>query len=441
MNFKLLQEEASKLGINEIELYSVKSNGVDMDFFDGVIEANTTSLTDVLCVRGVYNNHIATIYTEKNSDDEIPFILNTIISNASIITKEEPYVLYPGDEEYPKIEEKVSNFSSKTAAEKIALANKVDKLLKEKCPYAYKTECGYAEKETEYSIVNSNGLNVSKTTKSAYLVAELIALKDGDMKVSFDYLYIFDFDNVDLDTFTDKLIDKAVSQFGAQSVTSGVYNIVLDKGCVRSLLSAYSGVFCATSVLKKMSFLDGKIGEKIFGDNVTIIDDPLSPLAITNDTFDDEGVSTKTKFVVENGVLNTYLHNLSTAMMMNTKSTGNGFKNGIAAPVTVSPSNFYLKPGENSLDELFEHVNEGLYITSLQGLHSGVNAVSGSYSLQASGFKIENGKKLSPVTLIIMSSSIQETLNSITMLGNDFEFKGPFGAPSIALRNIPISGK
>ena len=441
MNFKLLQEEASKLGINEIELYSVKSNGVDMDFFDGVIEANTTSLTDVLCVRGVYNNHIATIYTEKNSDDEIPFILNTIISNASIITKEEPYVLYPGDEEYPKIEEKVSNFSSKTAAEKIALANKVDKLLKEKCPYAYKTECGYAEKETEYSIVNSNGLNVSKTTKSAYLVAELIALKDGDMKVSFDYLYIFDFDNVDLDTFTDKLIDKAVSQFGAQSVTSGVYNIVLDKGCVRSLLSAYSGVFCATSVLKKMSFLDGKIGEKIFGDNVTIIDDPLSPLAITNDTFDDEGVSTKTKFVVENGVLNTYLHNLSTAMMMNTKSTGNGFKNGIAAPVTVSPSNFYLKPGENSLDELFEHVNEGLYITSLQGLHSGVNAVSGSYSLQASGFKIENGKKSSPVTLIIMSSSIQETLNSITMLGNDFEFKGPFGAPSIALRNIPISGK
>jgi PmbA protein len=441
MNFNLLREEAYKLGIKEIELYSVKSNGVDMDFFDGIIDANTTSLTDVLCVRGVYNNHIATVYTEKNSDDEIPFILNTIINNASIITKEDPYILYPGDNEYPQIEEKKTDFETKTAAEKIALANKVDKMLKERCPYTYKTECGYAERESVYSIVNSNGLNVSRSSKSAHLVAELIALKDGDMKVAYDYLYIYNFDEIDLDSFVDNIIEKAVSQFGAQPVSSGNYDIVLDKGCVRSLLSAYSGVFCANSVLKKMSFLEGKIGEKIFGDNVTIIDDPLCKLAITNDTFDDEGVATKTKLVVENGVLKTYLHNLTTAMMMNTKSTGNGFKNGVSAPVGVNPCNFYLKPGENTLEELFAHVNNGLYITSLQGLHSGVNAVSGSYSLQASGYKIEDGKKTTPVTLIIMSSSIQATLNSITMLGNDFEFKGPFGAPSIALKNIPISGK
>ena len=441
MDFNLLKEEANKLGIKEIELYSVKSNGVDMDFFDGIIDANTTSLTDVLCVRGVYNNHIATVYTEHNSDDEIPFILNTIIANASIITKEEPYVLYPGDEKYPVVEEKKTNFETKTAAEKIALANKVDKLLKERCPYAYKTECGYAERESVYSIVNSNGLNVSRTTKSAHIVAELIALKDGEMKVAFDYLYVYDFDEIDLDKFVNNIIEKAVSQFGAQPVNSGVYDIVLDKGCVRNLLSAYSGVFCANNVLKKMSFLEGKIGEKIFGDNVTIIDDPLSPLAITNDTFDDEGVATKTKSIVENGVLKTYLHNLTTAMMMNTKSTGNGFKHGVSAPVSVTPSNFYLQPGNHSQEELFEAVGNGLYITSLQGLHSGVNAVSGSYSLQAAGYKIENGKKTTPVTLIIMSSTIQQTLNSITMLGNDFEFKGPFGAPSIALKNIPISGK
>ena len=433
--------QSSKLGIKEIELYSVKSNGVDMDFFDGVIDANTTSLTDVLCVRGVYNNHISTVYTEHNSDDEIPFILNTIISNASIITKEEPYILYAGDKEYPVIKEKETNFQTKTVAEKIELANKVDKLLKERCPYTYKTECGYAERESEYSIVNSNGLNVSKSSKSARLVAELIASKDGDMKVAYDYLYINNFDEIDLDSFVDKIIEKAVSQFGAEPVPSNTYDIVLDKGCVNSLLSAYSGVFCANSVLKKMSFLEGKIGEKIFGDNVTIIDDPLHQAAITNDTFDDEGVATMTKSIVENGVLKTYLHNLTTAMMMNTKSTGNGFKAGISAPVGVTPRNFYLQPGDKSLEELFELIGNGLYITSLQGLHSGVNAVSGSYSLQASGYKIEDGKKTSPVTLIIMSSSIQQTLNSIIALGNDFEFRGVFGAPSIALKNIPISGK
>jgi PmbA protein len=441
MNFNLLKQEALKLGINEIELYSVKSKGIDMSFFDGAVEGNTTAFEDVLCVRGVYNNHIATVYTEHNTDAEIPFILKTIIDNAKFITKEEPYVIYSGDDEYPTVAEKESDFSDRPAYEKIELANKVDKMLKEKCPYTFKTECGYAENEYEYSIVNTNGLNVSKKGKNAYLVAELIAVKDGDMKTSYDYMYIHKFDDIDLEKFTDKIIEDAVSQFGADSVPSNKYNVVLDKGAVRSLLGAYAGVFCADTVLKKMSFLEGKIGEKIFGDNVTIIDDPLNELAISQDTFDDEGVATKSKVIVENGVLKTYLHNLTTAMMMNTKSTGNGFKHGVHSPVAVSPKNFYLQPGNNTLDELFEAIGDGLYITDFEGLHAGVNAISGEYSLKCSGYKVTNGKKAEPVTLIIMSSSIQETLSNIYLIGNDFEFRGGIGASSIALKDVPISGK
>ena len=441
MNFNLLKEEALKLGINEIELYSVKSKGIDMSFFDGAVEGNTTAFEDVLCVRGVYNNHIATVYTENGSDDEIPFILKTIIENGNNITKDEPYVIYAGDEEYPVIKEKETDFSDHPAYEKIDLANKVHKMLKEKCPYTFKTECGYAENEYEYSIINTNGLNVSKKGKNAYLVAELIAVKDGDMKTSYDYMYIHKFADIDLDKFTDKIIEDAVSQFGAESVPSDKYNVVLDKGAVRSLLGAYSGVFCADTVLKKMSFLDGKLDQKIFGDNITIMDDPLNELAISQDTFDDEGVATKSKVIVENGVLKTYLHNLTTAMMMNTKSTGNGFKHGVSSPVGVSPKNFYLQPGDKSLEELFEAIGNGLYITEFAGLHAGVNAISGEYSLKCSGYKITDGKKAEPVTLIIMSSSIQETLNNVFMIGNDFEFRGGIGASSIALKNVPISGK
>lgn len=441
MNFELLKQEALKLGINEIEVYSVKTKGIDMSFFDGAVEGNTTSFEDLLCVRGVYNNHIATVYTENNNDDEIPYILKTIVDNGNNITKDDPYIMYPGDDEYPTVEEKETDFQEHPAYEKIELANKIHKLLKEKCPYTFKTECGYAENEYEYSIVNTNGLNVSKKGKNAYIIAELIAVKDGEMKTSYDYMYIHKFADIDLEKFTNKIVEDAVNQFGAESIPSGKYDVVLDKGAVRSLVGAYAGVFCADSVLKKMSFLEGKVGEKIFGDNITIIDDPLNTLAQSQDTFDDEGVATKSKALVENGVLKTYLHNLTTAMMMNTKSTGNGFKPGVSAPVGVLPKNLYLQPGEKSLDDLFEAIGDGLYITDFEGLHAGVNPISGEYSLKCSGFKIVNGKKADPVTLIIMSSSIQETLNNVYLISNDFEFRGGIGAPSVALKNIPISGK
>lgn len=441
MNFKVLQEKALKLGIKEIEIYTVKQNGLSMSFLDETVEGNTTQLTDVTCVRGVYNNQVSTVYTEKQDEEAMDFVLQAIIKNTTLITKDEPFFIYGGDKEYPKINVKETNFENAKAIEKINLAKQLDKLLKEKSSYVYKTQSAYEEGISEYNIVNSNGLNVTKTNKGAYLVCEVIVKKDEDVKTAFDYLEIYKMEDIDLDKFADKLIEKAVSQFGAEQVPSGEYDIVLDKNAVRSLLGVYSQVFCADYVLKKMSFLEDKVGQKIFGDNVTIIDDPLNTLASECDSFDDEGVSTKTKVIVENGVLKTYLHNLTTASMMKTKSTGNGFKASIASPVGVGPKNFYLKPGQHSIEELFNHVNNGLYITSFTGLHAGVNMVSGDYSLQANGYKIENGKKTTPVTLIIVSSSFQETFNKITMIGNDFEFRNSVGSSSISLSKMSVSGK
>lgn len=441
MEFTKLVTRAKELGINEIEVYSVKQSGIDMEFFDGDIDANTTKMTDVMCVRGVYNGQIATVYTEKTDDSAIDFVLNSIIRNTTLITKNEPYFIYGGDDKYPVIPEKDTNFEEASTLEKINLCKEVDALLKKKCPFVYKTETAYSESSFEYSIINSNGLNVSKKGKRASIVAELIASKDGDVKTSFDYLFINRMEDIDLESFVDKIIEKAVSQFGADSVPSGEYDIVLDKGAMRSLLSVFSGVFCATTVLKKMSFLEGKINEKICGENITIIDDPLHELAMKQDSFDDEGVATKTKTIVENGVLKTYLHNLSTAKMMGTVSTGNGFKAGIASSVSVSVDNFYLKPGEKTLEELFETVGTGLYITGLDGLHAGVNQVSGSFSLKCSGYKIENGKKSDPVTLIILTSSFQYLMNNIVEIGNDLEFRGTVGSPSVIVKKMSISGK
>ena len=103
----------------------------------------------------------------------------------------------------------------------------------------------------------------------------------------------------------------------------------------------------------------------------------------------------------------------------------------------------FSKTGDKSFDELIAPINDGLYITDLQGLHSGVQAISGNFSLQASGFKIINGKIDHPVKMIVVSGNFFEILNSIKEIGNDLELSdlSGFGSPSVFVGNLAIGGK
>ena len=145
---------------------------------------------------------------------------------------------------------------------------------------------------------------------------------------------------------------------------------------------------------------------------------------------------------MENGVFKSFLHNLKTARYHQTKSTGNGFKAGLTSPIGVSPTNLYLKPGNQSLDEMIAGVEKGLFITKCAGLHSGLNPISGAFNLQATGYLIENGKKTQPVTLIVVSGNFFEMLNEVEIVGNDLikNLMG-VGAPSIKVKSLMVSGK
>lgn len=441
MTFKKLKEAALKAGIQDIEIYESSDQGVEISMFNGVVENNTSASTKVCAIRGVYQNQIVTIYEENCEDEMIPSIIDRIKDNCSIKNQKDPFFIYSGDKEYPLLKEKTHDFDAYTLEDKVDLCKKLTSLMKEKSPYVQMTEVSYSEEENTTTIKNSNGLDVKRHSRYAFLVGEVVCVKDGETKTGFDYIRLENLKDADLDALAKEAVDSAVLSFGAESIVSGAYPVVLDKKVVSSLLGAFSNVFSADAVLKNMSFLKDKLGEKVFGNNITLIDDPLSLEAPSQNAFDDEGVASYTKAVVENGVLKTYLHNLKTAAMMQVKSTGNGYKADIQGSVGVHPSNLYLKGGTTSLEDLFKEAKDGVYITSVTGLHAGLNPVSGSFNLQSSGFMIEDGKKTRPVTLIILSGTLQDLLNNVSLVGSDFEFKRGVGAPSLLVKSMAISGK
>ena len=153
-------------------------------------------------------------------------------------------------------------------------------------------------------------------------------------------------------------------------------------------------------------------------------------------------MATRTKAVIENGKLTTLLHNLKTARKAGVKTTGNAAKNGYAGTVNVSPSNFYLKPGEKSKEELLADLGNGLVITEVSGLHAGANAISGDFSLIAQGYTVKDGKKDQPVERITVAGNFFQLLKNIRAIGSDLTFPGsPIGSPSVDVGEIAVAGK
>ena len=158
--------------------------------------------------------------------------------------------------------------------------------------------------------------------------------------------------------------------------------------------------------------------------------------------FDDEGVSTKKKVVVENGVLKTYLHNLKSAKLMHTTSTGNGFKSGYRGNVGISPTNFYIEAGNETYDNMIASMKKGIIIDDISGLHAGINTVSTEFSIQSSGFYVEDGKIVKPVNLITIAGNFLEMMKQVQAVGSDLTFSlSGVGTPSILFSSLSVSGE
>ena len=193
------------------------------------------------------------------------------------------------------------------------------------------------------------------------------------------------------------------------------------------------------SIQKHSSLFEGKLNTQVASKKLTVYEKPLAKNFFFS-AFDGEGVATQNKTVIENGVLKTYFYNLNNAKKDGVQSTGNGSKSG--NKVGIKFSNIFVKPGRTSFEGLVEKVHDGVFITDITGLHAGLNATSGDFSLQAEGFHIKDGKIDKPLTLITVSGNLFKLFNDIIAVGNDAKLLvSATTTPSIAFKNLKISAE
>ncbi len=230
---------------------------------------------------------------------------------------------------------------------------------------------------------------------------------------------------------------RTLRRLGARKVPTTRVPVVFDPivagSLVRNIFDAASG----DAIYRQASFFAGKLGERVAGENVTVIDDGTIRGGFGTSPFDDEGVPSQRTVVIDRGVLRSYLLNTYTARKLGLKTTGNASR-GLAGTPGIGAGNFFLQAGEKTPQEILGSVKQGLYVTGFMGF--GVNLVTGDFSRGANGLWIENGELTFPVEEITVAGNLKEMFMNISEIANDLEFRSSTAAPTLRIDGLTVAG-
>ena len=440
MNKQKWIDRALELGLEGFEISQSETASRAVTWFDHSMDSFVTSKVIKTSMRASINGKIVSVSLEKVDDAQMDDILNALIEQASVVAETEKDQFVPVIE--TELTPSLKTWKKPSMAElKSVMASLEEKILACDERVSAVNEISWEESGMGGSLVNSLGVDVEDASQYQLMVSQATMQENGDLRDGYVIEVVNDLADFDQDAMASKLVSKISATMNAKSLSSRTCPVILEKDAMTTLFSCFASAFYGSLIEKGISPLTGKLGEKIWSDQITVIDDPRNQQALFLKNYDDEGTPTYTKTVVDHGVFEMILHNTKSALKMNAESTGNGFRSGGGA-TSVSAMNMYIVPGRDSLDELCEKMQNGVMITELEGMHAGVNFVSANFSLQARGFLVENGKKTRPLTLITVAGNFMDLMNRVTAVGNDLEWEHrSIACPSILFESAAIGGK
>ena len=447
MNFnefkKAVIAKCEELGITEYELYYQVGGSTSVEVFKHEINEFSSSLVGGVCFRCIVDGKMGYASTQALSDSEAAAIVARAIDNAKTLETVDEVFLGEGGQDYEPLDITPYDLPSTEELISTVLATQ-EKLYGQNGVIDGCQSQAFLER-SEIAIVNSKGLDLHYENNAAGLVVVAVVTNGKEMANSFK-IKLGKLDTIDADELTKKAAEAAMQKLGGDVAPTGKYPVVFSPEAMSSLLQVYSSIFSSEAAQKGLSKLAGQEGQVIAADTVTVVDDPFHKDNPEPMNFDAEGSPTHRKNIIEKGVLNTLLYNLKTAHKAGKKTTGNASKGGYTSPVGISPFTMYLAGGEMSEDEMLEKVGNGVYITDLAGLHAGADSISGDFSLQSSGFMIENGKKAGYVKSFTVAGNFYDLLKNVTAVASNVTLpramgKTTFGAPTTWVDGLSIAGK
>jgi PmbA protein len=444
MNYKDLTEKlvnrCLKYGADEAEVYLQVSRNLSVNILNGEIETIEEASSHGVGFRLFVDGKMGFSHCNDFSNNALDETIRRAVAFAQLTTADPNNVL-PSDKEVSDVSDLFDpDITSVSMEEKIKMATLVESLAMKDPRITKSSGSGFGESEREIFIANSNGISKSYKSSSCSLGVSVVAEKGDQKNSGGEYCSRrFISDLLNPEEIAVAASRKAWEMLDPKMVKTQRAAVIFDPDVARSLFGGVISAINGERVLQGASFLKDMMEKSFASPLLTIIDDGTKAKGLASTPFDGEGVPTRRRILIENGVLKSFIHNSSSASRAGTVSTGNASRGGFSQLPGIGTHNLILEPGKLSRNEIIAGTSRGLLLKGVTGY--GINPVNGNFSGGASGFWIEGGEIAYPVKGLTIAGSADSILNGIDMMGNDIDQNLSFAAPTLRVAEMQIGGR
>ena len=426
----------------QVEAFVARSEYTSVRAHAGEIESFTSATSAGIGVRVVRDHRQGFAWAGSLDDEVVADALREARDNASFAEPDEWVGLAePDGVAAVPFDAFDAAVAALPATRKIELALELEQLVLAGDPRITGVRiASFSDSSGRFAVATSTG--IAGSGRGAWCSMSALALAaDGDETYTGAGSTVgFSPEDLDIAEAAADAVLRATRLFGARPSASRRLAVLLEPRVAATIIGILGSTLTGDRVLKGRSPFADRVGERIAAEALTLVDDPTDHRSYAADSFDGEGLACRRNPLVVDGVLQGFLYDSASGRRAGRPSTGSAVR-GVSSTPSVGCQALAVRPGSGTFDDLLAGVDDGVYVQSMTGLHSGVNAVSGDISVGVEGLMIRNGQLAEPVREVTIASSLQRMLLDVSAVGADVEWlPGGTGCPTLVIEDVSLSG-
>lgn len=426
----------------EVEAYVARSTSTSVRAYQGEVESLTQASSEGVGVRVIVDKKQGFAYAGTLDEKVVLDALAEARDNATFGEPDEFNGLAtPDGVAVADLDLWPEGLASVPTADKVAFAIDLERATTGRDPRVTGVRTAvFSDAMGEGAVATSTGIRSWGRAGTCYLAVQALATADGETQIAGGLSVGREVTDLDIEEAAEDAVMRATRLLGSTKPSTQRVTLVLEPRMTATILGLVGGMLNGESVLKGRSPFANRVGEAIASPLLTFVDDPTDPRSLGAEAHDGEGLATRRNELVRDGMLQRFLHNSYTGRRSGTASTGSA-QRGISSTPSVGAGALAVQPGQGSAEELLGAVDHGLFVTSMAGLHSGVNPVSGDFSVGVEGLMVRGGALSEPVREATIASTLQRLLLDIAAVGADLEWlPDGSGGVTLVIPDIALSG-
>ncbi len=426
----------------EVEAYVSQGSSVHVKAYQGEVESFTSASSTGVGIRVIEDGRVGFAHAGTLAEDVLRETLAEARDNRAFAEPDEWAGLSEPDGGTPIVHDTFDEgVAAMPTTDKVQMALDLEeRVMKSDDRITGIRTASYGDSTGEMALATSTGIRATDRGTGASISVSAMAADGDDTQIAGGYDVNFGPDDLSIEKAADDAVERVLQLLGATQPESAKLTIVLEPRVAASIIGILVGMLNGERVLKGRTPFVDRVGETIASPMLSILDDPTDSRSFGATSVDAEGQTGRPNSLVENGVLRGFMHNTYTGRRSGEGTTANGVR-GYASTPGVGAHAVIVQPVEGDLESIIAGVDNGLLVASMSGLHSGVNAVSGDFSVGVTGRMIRNGQRAEPIREATIASTLQKMLGNIVAIGADTEWQpGGSGPVSLAIADVSMSG-